>query len=906
MQESGIHNRLWRRTVCSATAAAVVLGCWAGAAHAAGGEVEVRAAVSDGKPFGVGRLVVPIGPKAMAAIGKSDLCDFEFLSALRLTDKDSRVLYPVVADGEITLSEEDQDEPVTRIGVDFLFRGREPLNLTFAGAAERPCTVTVKPVVDAVVHRRMLGDWWDAYVLRIEELAEVDLFSPQVDNYCAAMLSRRLGLRRADLRYSWSGFDHIDRLFALLLGAESVRVAMQQDTLLKRTDAAEAASLPLPEGVSIPEITLPDFPKDVKIEPIAMRVPAECFYIRCGSYANFRWMRATMDDWGGSVRNLAAVRARDYSIRARLERQLALRETVLARMLGDMVIADVAVIGTDTFVREGAAIGILFEARNEELLRTQLVTRRRKALEANKDATMTTVNIGGHAVSLLATPGNSIRSFYASDGRFHLVTTSRELARRFLETGAGRDPLGAAAEFRYARSKVPLDRADTVFIYLSDAFFRNLVGPRYRVEMTRRMRALTDIELVHMARLAARGEGRKADTIEQLVAGGFLPPHFTRRSDGSRSVLRDGRIVDSLRGHRGVFLPVPDVKVPGVTPSELRAYKQFASLYRGQWQRMDPVIVAIRRQLPAAAGNVPVERVSLDIYITPYARMRYGPLEDHLGTPTQERLGPVAGDLVSLDVATDIDDRGFMGLRDFEPEFTVRNGDVVPAEGWFDKYPWGYLGEVPQPKYLRRFFGKRMWWEKDKDGYCTSGQYWGRQTEDFAVWANNRKTLETVTPQLKLMQAPREAQLWLRIGDLSQAKLRTILHAYGYMRERKVSAANVFLLENLMRQFRVAREEALGACQQILGAKLACPLGGRYVPDQTSHGSWRSTAWRSRTIAGLSDVPEGYRFASLEWLRGMELEFVLDQDTLRAHVELRLKPRFVAGEKKNPPTRKPS
>jgi len=64
-----------------------------------------------------------------------------------------------------------------------------------------------------------------------------------------------------------------------------------------------------------------------------------------------------------------------------------------------------------------------------------------------------------------------------ADGDYHFVTTSRALVKRFLDTASGTSALGSAKEFCHARTIMPLERKDTVWIYLSDAFFRNLTGP---------------------------------------------------------------------------------------------------------------------------------------------------------------------------------------------------------------------------------------------------------------------------------------------------------------------------------------------------------------------------------------------------------------------------------------------
>ena len=105
---------------------------------------------------------------------------------------------------------------------------------------------------------------------------------------------------------------------------------------------------------------------------------------------------------------------------------------------------------------------------------------------------------------------------------------------------------------------MPLSRGDTVFVYLSPAFLSKPVEP-----------ALPD----RIAAPAAFGRGDRAvrhrptggprrkqkpdGTIDELVAGGFLPAGFGRAADGSRLELVDGKLADSLRGGQGTFSAGP-------------------------------------------------------------------------------------------------------------------------------------------------------------------------------------------------------------------------------------------------------------------------------------------------------------------------------------------------------------
>ncbi|MFO0882961.1 MAG: hypothetical protein U0894_02030 [Pirellulales bacterium] len=77
--------------------------------------------------------------------------------------------------------------------------------------------------------------------------------------------------------------------------------------------------------------------------------------------------------------------------------------------------------------------------------------------EKANGATMETVKIKDVDVSFLSTPDNQIRSYLVKDGDFVLVTTSRTMAERFLETGKGERALASSEEFRFARSLMPLN-----------------------------------------------------------------------------------------------------------------------------------------------------------------------------------------------------------------------------------------------------------------------------------------------------------------------------------------------------------------------------------------------------------------------------------------------------------------
>jgi len=857
-------------------------------------QAQVKAEAVLGKPFGVGRVELTL-PEHMQpeALG---------LAGLGLSEADGRVLYPTVDTPELAaavlkevkgaLSQSrrplgqllsDLLSPPPKATVYFLFQGDEPLKLTLQ--SRRAEAFVVRPTSDPAAHGRLMAAWWREYTTRLGSLlslVQTPDYAPQVEDYLKCMLARRLGFRLPE-RTAESPSQHpFEQELGLVLGTESIRAAIQRDRMLGRTPG-EPADQPLPEPVAVPALQVPDPPEDVQIEPLAARVPAECLYVRFGSFSNFLWFQDTLGRWQDDLVNLITLRGVNYEVKSRIEQSLVLKMSALARLLGDSVVADVAIVGTDVAFQDGAAFGVLFHARNNLLLGAELLRQRVERIQQDDGAAEQKVTIDGREVSLLTSPDGSVRSYYAADGDFHFVTRSRTLMRRFLETGSGKGALGTSKEFRYVRSVMPLDRGDTVFVYLSDAFFRSFVGPHDRVETVRRTQSAADIELVELALLASAAEGKPGESIEELVAGGFLPPEFGARPDGTRTVLADGEVYDSLRGRRGSFVPVPDVDVTHVSPSEAEAYRQFCEFYHANWERLDPIAVGIKRH--ALEGNR--ERIVVDARITPFASENYQRLRTQLGPPEPTRLAPVPGDGVALDAVL-TSQRVFGGLREIHP----------PLVGWLNQGIFrgfrdivvGYVGTTGELGLLSPLnAGIRT--PPDEQGYASGpGGMWRRQHGEFTLFSLQPEILAAVAPLLRLEEAQRPAQVRLRVEDLSHARITPMLNNIGYACTRETCLGNLRLMHDLAQQLHVPANDCKDAAELLSDAKLICPLGGEFVFQEVPGGSgfWTSTALSDQAAGGLltTQAPEGFIAPPLNWFRGLDAELTAMPEALAIHVEL--------------------
>jgi len=862
-------------------------------------DAELDSGAIAGEPFGVGWIT------ATGTAG-DDLLPVD--DRLVVSDEQGRVLYQAVEMRPVRqfLRRALNVARPPQITVYFLFRGDEPLEVTMH--RPEPIRRKLRPVRDPRMWQQARQQWWQHYQAGMRAVRNRNASSSLVYDYLASTLARRMGLPQPTDRQIRNQDGLLERIFLSSDDSELTRAALLRQTLQQPAVRAEAADLPLPEGVTIaPEASATEPPPPptvekakVEIESIARHVPQECFYVRFGSFSNYLWFEDMLSQWGGDLRNMISARGVDYGIQAKLKGQLGLKLSAAAEWLGPQVVADVALVGQDLLVHDGPAFGILFQARNRAALQTDILGQRQMALKNNPGAKLAKVDIAGHSVSYLSTPDGRVRSYYAIDGDYHLVTTCRNIVRRFFAAGAGDRPLAASAEFVRARRKWPVRRDDVVFAFLSTHFFEQIDSPHYRIEMERRLRSASDMQLLQLARSAARAEGKPARTAAELIAVDVLPENFGQRPEGGQLIEQDERWIDSLRGGRGSFVPVPDVPVEGVTASEQEAYRRFAASKRQR--HLDPVIVALSHRPLDKQG---LERLEVDLQIAPRSKLRFRLASELLGPPTRKALAPIRGDLVSLQLVTsgqgvlgladqNVGTHLLVGLRDCTVPGLIRDGRITIETGKLDVIR-AYAAAWRDPGPLRWVIGSEEPL-RDEQGYApiASGWGWQRKVEEFHLAAFNRDVLEQVAPQLKLIEAERPAQVRLSLGDLSQSQLRHFVNMLAYRRARETSASGAHLMNTLATQLRLPPAKCRQRAEDLIEADLICPLGGEYELVELPGGlqRWAPTALPEDNLFILSQVPDDFQFPLLAWFRGAQAELTLAESQLQAHatVDIQMEP----------------
>ena len=233
----------------------------------------------------------------------------------------------------------------------------------------------------------------------------------------------------------------------------------------------------------------------VDTEPMAAQVPPDCFYVRFGKYSNLLWATRLLERQGEELQRLITARGYRGRFGEKVQSQLAIAELPFADLIGDQVIHDVALVGRDTYVADGAALGVILRAGNP-ILESGLATARRDAVaeRADEGATKEALVIEGHPVSLISTPDRSLFSYHARRGPWHLLSNSHALVQDFLRIDQGRPSLADDPAFRRARSELPPDRADTLFLFVPTAFFEQALSPARLIEFAAAIPGIGGVE----------------------------------------------------------------------------------------------------------------------------------------------------------------------------------------------------------------------------------------------------------------------------------------------------------------------------------------------------------------------------------------------------------------------------
>ena len=391
-------------------------------------------------------------------------------------------------------------------------------------------------------------------------------------------------------RQRFFGNNDVSDSFALFSGGRAVSENLQLDRQLPTSGQAKATlALTSIEGITVKEFDWGPAIEglDPKRDVLAPQIPDDQYAI---FIPNFRALIALADEYdkqGSSLLTLAEPRAEDASVRERYERQLCLSLSTSVRLLGSRMIASVAVTGSDPYLRTGADVAVLFEAKSVGVVRRfvdgQLSTRGSKY----KSAKPVSGEIAGVSYTGIRSPDRVVCSYAATLGKTVVVTNSLAQLQRLVETHQGtRSSLAKLPEYTFFRERYPLgDGQETALVLISDKTIRRWCGPRWRIGSSRRTRAtatMTELQATHMDALV-NGQVEQ-DTV--TAAEGF--------PDAGELQIGATGVKSSIYGTLDFQTPIVELEITHVTPEEAQLYNRWRDGYQSYWSNFfDPIAVRV-------------------------------------------------------------------------------------------------------------------------------------------------------------------------------------------------------------------------------------------------------------------------------------------------------------------------
>ncbi len=412
--------------------------------------------------------------------------------------------------------------------------------------------------------------------------------------------------------------SQLARLMDTTTGMTSLQETLQTDRALL-AGGDEAATVPLAElkppsfkphpwGAMIAALARP-----IPSEPLAGATPAAFYYLRFRTITHLIRLREEME--AGIAPALVGIgEGADFDLAARYEAELGLRQGLLTKLLGPTVVDDLAVVGSDPYLREGSDQTLVFRVRARPAFEAALAGTLAAFGAAHGGLKSSTIDHQGTPITVTRSNDGVVRRHRATVGGFDVVSNSLAATRRVIDAVAGREPrLADEPDFRYMLARDASTPAD-VLAFLGDRFVGEVIGPRQKVLEARRQIALAELSRPgYAALLYGWMYGRVPASAEEVVAAGLLKREELAHAGGERIDWQPGRAPRSSWGAVGELAPLIDLPAPAkVTASEKAAYDIFVAGYQSFWRtNIDPV--AIRIEL-APDGRGPL---STDVRVLP-------------------------------------------------------------------------------------------------------------------------------------------------------------------------------------------------------------------------------------------------------------------------------------------------
>ena len=423
-----------------------------------------------------------------------------------------------------------------------------------------------------------------------------------------------------------------EQLYNITTGALAVQESLQLDRMTATDRDRSQRTVPMKD---IAAVTIRSHPFDTMRGDrqaihgsLAGLTPHDFYYARFANVGKLMELLDFSDLWGTSLLRLTSASGEDYGVRERAFRQLCLPDSDLTRLLGPAVISEVAMVGSDPYLRDGSDFSVLLGARSKPALQAALEpffsAARRKFPEASED----TIEHGGIAIQRLVDARRRVSCHRAWIANVWIYSNSAAAIKRIIDVHNEKRPsLADEPDFKYMRAvPLALEPEEDGFLYLSDAFIRHVVGPELRIKQKRRLEAVTSLKmLTNAVMFHGYQNGPGKPSMDDLIAAGSLNADDLYDPEGGVFTWEVDRELarNSVYGDLSFLTPLIEIDATKATQPEREQYEQFRDRYSRYWRNyFDPIGVRFK------IGKT----ISVETYILPLIDLsEYGRFEDLAG-----------------------------------------------------------------------------------------------------------------------------------------------------------------------------------------------------------------------------------------------------------------------------------
>lgn len=399
--------------------------------------------------------------------------------------------------------------------------------------------------------------------------------------------------------------DELDGTIDLFTGATALHENLQFDRTLRVAGDGEAtvaiSELPTLTVREVPWERMPGGNAQAVLDPLAERIPADQHALLFPSFDALVQGMARADGLLGGPLLAVAGHADDAGSMQRYQRQLGLEMSELAKRFGSQVIEQVAMTGSDPFLRAGTDVALILRAKQPALLAAYLGARVDALVKAGARPIQGTSIKGTNGT--LSWRGamrddRSVSCHLLLDGDTAVVANSLVQLEAYAAVRASKRPaLATAPEFPFFRRRYALGAdGEMALAVISDATLRRWCSAGLRIGDSRRMRAAGLLAGLQAEWIAA---GAKPDWQPAVP-----PP------DLGAITIDAGGVRSAIYGSLTFLTPVAELAIDKATPAEAEAYRRFHDRYQRSWRDFfDPIAVRL--------GNGADGRLTVDLSVLP-------------------------------------------------------------------------------------------------------------------------------------------------------------------------------------------------------------------------------------------------------------------------------------------------